>query len=67
MELSIQQNHKIDYRLGCRSKISITTFFQSCICSFQNDVIAIFRFERFYIIYTGIIPVESNFKLRQKN
>ena len=35
-------------RLGCRSKISITTFFQIWIRSIQNDFIAIFLSERFY-------------------
>ena len=48
LELSIQQNHIIVYRLGCRSKISITTFFQIWIRSIQIDFIAIFRFERFH-------------------
>ena len=47
MELSIQQNHKIDYRLGCRSKISIRSFFRIGIRSIQNDFIAIFYLNGF--------------------
>ena len=39
------------YKLGCRSKIAITTFFQIRILSIQIDFIAIFRFERFHTIY----------------
>ena len=41
------------YRLGCRKKNSITTFFQIWIWSIQIDFIAIFRFERFHTIYKG--------------
>ena len=45
------------YRLGCRKKISITTFFQIWICSVQIDFIAIFRFERFHTSYDENIPL----------
>ena len=48
LELSIIQTHILVYKLGCRSKISITTFFQIWICSIQIDFIAICRLERFY-------------------
>ena len=44
----------IVYRLGCRSKISIRTFFQIWIRSIQIDFIAIFRFERFYTTYVHV-------------
>ena len=39
------------YRLGCRKKISIITFFQIWIWSIQIHFIAIFRFERFHTMY----------------
>ena len=48
LELSTLQTHIIVYRLGYRSTISITTFFQIWIWSIQIEFIAIFRFERFY-------------------
>ena len=52
LELSTLQTHIIIYRLGCRSKISITTFgFQIWIWGIHIDFIAIFRFERFYTKY----------------
>ena len=51
LELSTLQIHIIVYKLGCRSKISITIFFQIWISSIQIDFIAIFRFEPFYTMY----------------
>ena len=51
LELSTLQTHIIVYRLGCRSRIPIRTFFQIWICSIQIHFIAIFRFERFYTIH----------------
>ena len=52
LELSTLQTHIIVYRLGCRSKISIRTFFRIWILSIQIDFIAVFRFERLHTMGT---------------
>ena len=57
LELSPLQTHIIVYTLGCRSRISIKSFFQIWIWSIQIDFIAIFLFERFHTRYDEWLPV----------